>query len=101
MAGRDKDLRQATRRARRFHGRDPRAKGLVDIPYPKALVLLGVGVAIEYESDKVLNAGDRRTPRSRTYRHELGAGVKIYADPKGRTLFIKGGRFRVTDWMRD
>lgn len=101
MASRAQELRQAVRRAKRFHGRDPRRAGWVEIPYPKALVLLGAGVAIEYRSDKVWKRGDRFNPKLRTYRHELGRGVRVFADPKGRTLIIKGGRFRVTDWMRD
>ncbi len=89
------------KRYRKFHGRAPSKMRFVDLPRPKEIIYLGRGVAIEYESDKVLEAGDRRLPKKRNYRHEFGAGVQIYTDPKGQALFIKGGRFRVTDWMRD
>jgi hypothetical protein len=101
MPSRTQELRAAAKRFKRFQGRAPNRVTAIELPYPKALVYLGRAIAIEYESDKVLKAGDRRQPRQRVYRHELGPGVKIYADPKGRTVFMRGGRFRVTDWMRD
>lgn len=88
---------KALKRFRRFHVRTPDKIGRVNIPHPKALVLLGEGVAIEYRSDK-LALGSRKV---RTYRHRFGRGVKVYTDAAGKTLWITGGRFRVTDWMRD
>lgn len=65
---------------------------------PNALTFLGDGAAIEYRSDKKL--GDR--PRAkRLYRHKFGSGVKIFLHPNRKWILISGGKFRVTDWMRD
>jgi len=98
-------LTRAVRRYEKFHAKAPSKVGLVNIPHPKAVVFLGAGVAIEYKSDKrVLSLGDKPSMargKTRLYRHRFGAGVRVYTDPAGSTLFITGGRFRVTDWMRD
>lgn len=63
---------------------------------PKSLTFLGNCYSIKYESTKKLNG----THRLRLYEHKTGPGVKIYLHPNGKTLFIQGGKFRVTDWMR-
>jgi hypothetical protein len=97
MTVRARELAAAARRFKGFHARQPQKVGFVNIPHPKALVFLGHGVAIEYRSDK-LALGSRKM---RTYRHRFGGAVKIFTDAKGKTLYITGGRFRVTDWMRD
>ena len=34
------------------------------------------------------------------WKHALGKGVKIYKSIKGGVYVVKGGRFRITDWMR-
>ena len=86
----------AVRRFAKFHGRAPDKVSSISIPYPKSLVYLGQAVAIEYASNK-LAMGARR---SRVYRHLFGAGVKLYTDPGGKALYVIGGRFRVTDWLR-
>jgi hypothetical protein len=96
---------KAVKRFERFHDRAPNKVGLVEIPHPKAVVFLGAGVAIEYRSDKhVLSLGDKVSVargKTRLYRHLFGPGVKVYTDPEGQALIIIGGKFRVTDWMRD
>jgi hypothetical protein len=89
---------EALKRYRKFHGHEPRKYSTINIPYPRILVCLGKGVAIEYESDKK----DKNVPTGKNeYRHKFKQGVKIYTDKKGKILIITGGKFRVTDWMRD
>jgi len=80
----------------KFHGRTPRKFTSISFTMPRSLTYLGDAYAIEYESDKKLKGVHRR----RLYRHKTGPGVKIYLHPDGKTLIIKGGKFRVTDWMR-
>lgn len=95
-----KDLTKAAQRFKKFHAKAPtkivtesvRIKG-----WPKALVFLGKGFAVEYKSDKLAH-GERVTKH---YRHKLGAGVNFYTDPDGQMLIVFGGKFRVTDWLRD
>lgn len=89
-------VKAAVAKFREFHGRRPDRATKIDLPFPRSVVFLGEAVAVEYRSDK-LALGSRKT---RTYRHKFGRGVKIYADPEGSTLYVKGGRFKVTDWMR-
>lgn len=90
--------KEAVKRFENFHGRKADRVGKVEIPIPKSLVYLGEGVAITYRSDKnVPRLGGRK---ARTYEHKFGRGVKIFTDPKGQALYIVGGRFKVTDWMR-
>jgi hypothetical protein len=90
-------LKPEAKRYKNFHGHAPEKITRVNIPWPKALVYLGEGLAIEYRSDKHA-MGSRK---ARDYRHLFKKGVTIYTDKAGRTLFIKGGKFRVTDWLRD
>lgn len=90
-----KVAREAVKRYVRFHGKRPSKVTTVDFPQPKALVLLGRGKAVEYISDKAFNGR-----KANLFRHILGKKVKVYCDPKGRWLFISGGRFRVSDWLR-
>lgn len=91
--------REAIKRYKKFHGKEPKRAGSVEIPFPKSLVLVGEAVAIEYRAAK---ANDPRTGgRLTVYRHKVGKGVRVFTDPKGRALYIIGGKFRVTDWMRD
>ena len=87
----------ALARAAKFHGRPAKVVGKVDFEIPSALVLMGEGVAIEYRSDKELPGKPRE---GRVFRHRFGRGAKIYCDPKGRTIFVFGGRLKVTDWIR-
>lgn len=96
------DKGEAVRRFRRFHGRNPSRAAKVFIPFPKAVIYLGEAIALEYRSDKLAPAlGDGpKSRKTRTYRHKTGRGVKFYTDPKGRVLFVTGGRFKVTDWLR-
>lgn len=93
--------RQAIRKFRQFTGRNPDAVGQVDLPRPKTLVFLGEGVAITYRAGKKNDPRKRARGKIVEYEHRLGKGVKVFTDPKGKALFILGGKFRVTDWMRD
>lgn len=90
----------AEERYKKFHGRKPERSYSLEVPFPKRMVFLGEGLAIEYESAKKLNSRDS-SGKVRGYRHKFGSGVKIYTDPAGKCLYVLGGRFRVTDWMRD
>lgn len=90
------EVKQAVAKYRKFYGKNPTKKGRVNIPFPRAVVCLGAGVAVEYRSDKKLDG----TFKKRLYRHKFGAGVKVYTDPKGKAIYITGGRMRVTDWIR-
>ncbi len=91
--------KQAIKKYKQFFGRPADKAGRVEIPRPKTLVLLGEAVSIEYRAAK---KNDPRTGgKLATYKHKLGAGVRVFTDPKGKALFIVGGKFRVTDWMRD
>lgn len=93
---------------KKFHGRPPEKKTSIEFTMPQSLTFLGGGYSIKYESDKPLYRGHGRTPSGRTpvrkkrlYEHQFGPGVKIYLHPNRRWLIIGGGKFRVTDWMRD
>lgn len=95
---RAQEIANALKRFRKFHGRKPTKQGTVNIPYPKVLVYLGEGLAIEYRSDKKARGVPAGT---NPYRHKFGPGVKVFTDQEGKTLYIRGGRLRVTDWLRD
>lgn len=92
------EVASALARFRRFHGRSAEKKAFVEIPHPKAVVFLGEALAIEYASDK--NVPRLGGKRQRGYRHRFSKGVRVYCDAKGTTLFVTGGRFKVTDWLR-
>lgn len=87
----------ARKKYARFHGKNPDKVTEIDFTMPKTLVFLAAGVAIEYTSDKKLNG----THKKRLYRHKFGKGVKIYLHPNERWLLISGGKFKVTNWMRN
>lgn len=87
----------ALSKAAQFHGRPGKQVAKTDFEVPSALVLMGEGVAVEYQSDKQI-PGERR--EQRVFRHKFGRGVKIYCDPSGETIFVFGGRLKVTDWIR-
>lgn len=95
MPGRPDD-KTAVRRYKTFHGNAPSRRSSIGLTVPRAVTYLGDVFAIEYESTKKL-AGSHRL---RLYRHKVGRGVKMYLHPDGKTLIIRGGRFRVTDWLR-
>ncbi len=90
------DREKAIRNFQKFHGRAPKKFSGLDFTMPRTLTYLGDCYAIEYESEKKLHGTHKR----RLYRHKVGPGVKIYLHPDGKTLLIRGGHFRVTDWMR-
>lgn len=89
----------ALSRYRKFHGKPADKAGKVEIPFPRSLVYLGVGVSITYQASK---PNDPRTKgKLAKYEHDFGPGVRVFTDPKGKALYVVGGRFRVTDWLRD
>lgn len=95
-----KDLKKAVGRFKNFHAKAPTkiVSESVNIErWPEALVFLGKGHAVEYKSDKLAH-GERV---QKLYRHKLGRAVNFYTDPDGKMLIIFGGKFRVTDWLRD
>jgi len=87
----------AIRRFKQFHGRNPNEISKINFTYPKSLVYLGEAVALEYKSDKLFGGKHQVT----CYRHKTGKGVKFYTDPQGKTLYVLGGKFKVTDWLRN
>lgn len=89
---------RAQKNYKKFHGRTVQNIRSFDFTAPKAVTFLGRGHAIEYTSDKILPGRGRK---NRLYRHKFGSGVNIYLHPNGKSLLILGGKFRVTDWMRD
>lgn len=94
------DFKKAVNRFSKFHVKAPdkiKSASVSINRWPKALVYLGRGIAVEYKSDKLAH-GERKTKH---YRHDLGKGVKFYTDPDGKMLIVFGGKFRVTDWLRD
>jgi hypothetical protein len=94
------DVKKGIKRFQKFHAKAPTkiVKESVRIAgWPKALVFLGQGHAVEYKSDKLAH-GERV---QKLYRHKLGRAVNFYTDPDGQMLIIFGGKFRVTDWLRD
>lgn len=92
------ELKEAIARYKKFHAKTPDKTKSIDIPYPKVLVYLGEGLAIEYRSAKIAKGVPEG---SNNYRHRFKSGVKVYTDPDGKMLYLCGGKFRVTDWMRD
>lgn len=51
---------------------------------------LGAPIAIAY----------RRARDGKTYRHDFGSKVKLYATLDGSALVIAGGKLRVSDYIR-
>lgn len=90
------------RRYRQFHGRAGRITGRVNLPTPRRLILIGRAVSVVY----VPPVGSGKFFRTRTlkrpgeYLHKFGPNVKLYTDERGRLVYIVGGKFRVTDWLR-
>jgi hypothetical protein len=91
-------VRKAVKNFKKFHGRTVEKQTSLQFSMPKALTFLGDGHAIEYKSDKKLSGKQRS---KRLFRHFFGRGVKIYLHPNQKWILIGGGKFRVTDWMRD
>lgn len=91
-------MANAKKNYEKFHGRPVQKTTAIQFTMPRALTFLGDGAAIEYKSDKKLG---RLSNKKRLYRHLFGPGVKIYLHPNRKWILISGGKFRVTDWMRD
>lgn len=88
----DPALDQAVRLSKAFHGFDPRSIKKVNVEWPKALVLLGPCVRLDYYSDKFDGKG-------RIYFHEFEKPAAVYAaesvQPDGTSLLIVKGNFRI------
>lgn len=81
-----------------FHqGLNPIKIKQIKMPDPKTLVKLGTADKIYYT---------RKEPQGfREYYHSFGedSGKKpiLATDPKGKQLYILGGKFKVKDWIFD
>ncbi len=84
----------AVRLSKRFHGFRPRRLSGVRITWPKALVLLGHVVRLDYLSDK--EDGKRRI-----YTHDFGRPVQVFASGSARSgqknLLLLHGKFTITE----
>ena len=87
----------AVKTFRRFHARSPEKITSINLPsFPKEIVYLGDALSIAYRAKNKMNS-----PKPNGgHEHKFGKGVKIYADPTGKCLYVLGGKFRVTDWLR-
>jgi len=88
----DAALDQALKLSKEFHGFDPRKIHKVKIEWPKALVMLGPCVRLDYHSDKF-------DGKPRIYFHEFEKPAAVYAaespQPDGTNLLIIHGHFRI------
>lgn len=86
-------LVKAVQLSRLFHASGPRAIHRVDVEWPKALVLIGPCVQVDYLSDKF-------DGRVRWYYHEFKEPCMIFAAPEsqpdGDSLLVIKGKFRIT-----
>ena len=82
---------------RKFNARGCDKIGKIDLPsFPKNIVFLGDAISIVYRAKGKMNS-----PKPNGgHEHKFGKSVKIYADPSGKCLYVLGGKFRVTDWLR-
>ena len=81
-----------------FHGKPP--KNLVEIGWedPPYLVELGLCEAVEYKTNKINGAPKDRVGKMTQYRHSmLGKGNRLYTNPEGTMLVIRGPNLRVED----
>lgn len=83
---------QAIKLSKRFHGFDPRRLQSVDIVWPKALVLIGRCLRIDYLCDKF-------DGKDRIYFHEFKNQCVVYAGESpqkdGTSLLIIHGKFKI------
>ena len=87
-------VKQAAGLSKRFHGLHPRRLSKVRITWPKALVLIGHVVRLDYLSDK-----DDGKPR--IYTHDFGSPVQVFASGSARSgqknLLLLHGSFAITE----
>lgn len=88
----DPALDRAVALSKQFHGFDPRRIKKVNIEWPRALMLLGPCVRVDYYSDKFDGKG-------RIYYHDFEKPAAVYAaespQPDGTNLLIIHGNFKI------
>lgn len=89
--------KRAVKMYRKFHGRDVREIGSMNIPIEEAakgLVVLGKAHAVEYVTDKLNGGGDGTMA---IYRHEFETPAYVCVDGKGRkVVYIVGEKVKTT-----
>lgn len=87
-------IERAARLSQRFHGLRPRRVDKVRITWPKALVLIGNVVRLDYLSDK-------EDGKQRIYTHDFGSPVQVFASGSARSgqknILLLHGRFAITE----
>ena len=85
---------RAARLSQRFHGLRPRRLSRIKITWPKALVLLGDVVRLDYLSDK-------EDGKPRIYTHEFDRPAQVFASGNAksgqRNLLLLRGAFDITE----
>lgn len=91
---RRKAIAQAAMLSQRFHGLRPRRISRLKITWPKALVLIGHVVRLDYLSDK-------EDGKMRIYTHDFDKPAQVFASgsaKRGRkNMLLLHGRFAITD----
>lgn len=78
-----------------FHGKRPTEKRAASFYVPKNLIRLGTAVEVVYRCSKRNGGGDGRMME---YIHKFSPGTVLYMDERrGKMLYIKGSRLKVTD----
>ncbi len=87
-------VKRAVSLSQRFHGLRPRRLSRVKITWPRALVLLGHAVRIDYLSDK-------EDGKPRIYTHDFDRPAQVFASgsAKGgqKNMLLLHGRFNITE----
>jgi hypothetical protein len=85
-------LAEAMRLSQKFHKFVPRSVHKVDIHWPKASMLIGPCVRLDYFSDKW-------TGKGKVYFHEFDGPCQVFAaarpQPDGDNLLIVKGKFEI------
>lgn len=87
-------IKRAVSLSKRFHGFRPRRLSRVKVTWPKALVLLGHVVRLDYLSDK-------EDGKPRIYTHDFDRPAQVFASgsAKGgqKNILLLHGRFAITE----
>jgi hypothetical protein len=86
--------RDAVEKFKEFTGRDAGTVHVLDVPdVPNDVIILGELASVGYVTSKEYDGGKRTE-----YVHRFGRPrPKLLTDPKGKELFIAGGKFKVND----
>lgn len=86
-------ITRAVKLSQRFHGFRPRRLTGVNVTWPKALVLIGHVVRLDYLSDK-------EDGKTRCYTHDFQAPVSVFASGSAKTgqknILLLHGNFSIT-----